>query len=162
MDDDNIWFISSFWEFKKQFWMATKSLEVAQYRKDKCQRALLDRLYVFGLSRVVLESLKARSSPSLLTPSFPHPNMIFAKASLIFAVVSFAAIFCTQSAEAARGPKITSKVYFDIKHGDQPMGRSAFTSFTLSSLPFKSLSDKIYSRVGPFRWRTLCWVVLCV
>src|ERR1700679_2677127 len=53
--------------------------------------------------------------------------MIFAKASLIFAAVSFAAFFCAQSAEAARGPKITSKVYFDIQHGDQPMGRGAFT-----------------------------------
>jgi peptidyl-prolyl cis-trans isomerase B (cyclophilin B) len=53
--------------------------------------------------------------------------MIFAKASLVFAAVSFAAFFCAQSAEAARGPKITSKVYFDIQHGDQPMGRGAFT-----------------------------------
>ncbi|KAI0281046.1 cyclophilin-like domain-containing protein [Russula aff. rugulosa BPL654] len=49
--------------------------------------------------------------------------MFFAKASLIFAAVSLAAIVCAQSAEAARGPKITSKVYFDIKHGDKPMGR---------------------------------------
>ncbi|KAF8499744.1 peptidylprolyl isomerase B [Russula emetica] len=49
--------------------------------------------------------------------------MIFAKASLILAAVSFAAIFSAQSAEAARGPKITSKIYFDIQHGDQPMGR---------------------------------------
>ena len=53
--------------------------------------------------------------------------MIFTKASLILAVVSFTAIFCAQSAAgAARGPKITHKIYFDIQHGDQPMGRSAF------------------------------------
>jgi peptidyl-prolyl cis-trans isomerase B (cyclophilin B) len=65
--------------------------------------------------------------------------MIFAKASLIFAVVSFAAFFCAQSAEAARGPKITNKIYFDIQHGDQPMGRSAFI---LSSLPFKFRFDE--------------------
>jgi hypothetical protein len=72
-----------------------------------------------------------RALITIATPSFPHPSgMIFAKASLTFAVVSFAAFFCAQSAEAARGPKITSKVYFDIQHGDQPMGRSAFTSLS--------------------------------
>ncbi|KAH9954121.1 cyclophilin-like domain-containing protein [Russula dissimulans] len=49
--------------------------------------------------------------------------MFFARASLIFVVVSFAAIFCAQSVEAARGPKITSKIYFDIRHGDKDMGR---------------------------------------
>jgi peptidyl-prolyl cis-trans isomerase B (cyclophilin B) len=54
--------------------------------------------------------------------------MFFAKASLIFVVVTFAAVFCAQSVEAARGPKITSKVYFDIKHGEKDLGRSAFAS----------------------------------
>ncbi|KAI0055177.1 hypothetical protein BV25DRAFT_1815991 [Artomyces pyxidatus] len=49
--------------------------------------------------------------------------MIFVRASLILAVVSFAAIFCAQTVEAARGPKITHKVYFDIKHGDENLGR---------------------------------------
>lgn len=52
--------------------------------------------------------------------------MFFARASLIFLVVSFAAIFCAQSVEAARGPKVTSKIYFDIKHGDEVLGRSTF------------------------------------
>ncbi|KAH9058847.1 peptidylprolyl isomerase B [Lactarius vividus] len=49
--------------------------------------------------------------------------MIFAKASLVFVVVTLAAFFCAQPVEAARGPKITSKVYFDIQHGDKPLGR---------------------------------------
>ncbi|KAI9442491.1 peptidylprolyl isomerase B [Lactarius indigo] len=49
--------------------------------------------------------------------------MIFAKASLVFVVVTLAAFFCAQPVEAARGPKITSKVYFDIQHGDEPLGR---------------------------------------
>ena len=31
-------------------------------------------------------------------------------------------VFLAQSAEA-KGPKITHKVYFDITHGDEPMGR---------------------------------------
>ncbi len=83
--------------------------------------------------------------------------MIFVKASLIFAVVSFAAIFGAQSAEAARGPKVTSKVYFDIKHGDQPMGRSASTSLSRRCLSNPVLTN-FNSRVGPFWWRTLCWV----
>ena len=75
-------------------------------------------------------SLKARAARHHHRYSFSFlssRSMIFAKASLIFVVVSFAAFFCVQSAEAARGPKITSKVYFDIKHGDKPMGRGAFT-----------------------------------
>jgi len=38
-------------------------------------------------------------------------------------VVSIAAFFCAQSADAAKGPKITHKVYFDIKHGDNELGR---------------------------------------
>lgn len=88
--------------------------------------------------------------------------MIFVKASLILAVVSFAAIFGAQSAEAAtRGPKITSKVYFDIKHGDKSMGRSASPSLS-RRCRFKSRSDEFNSRVGAFRWRTLCWVHVCV
>lgn len=28
-----------------------------------------------------------------------------------------------QTVEAAKGPKITHKVFFDITHGDEPMGR---------------------------------------
>jgi peptidyl-prolyl cis-trans isomerase B (cyclophilin B) len=52
---------------------------------------------------------------------------MFARLSLAFLVVSVTAFFCAQSAEAAKGPKITHKVYFDIKHGDKNLGRSAFT-----------------------------------
>ncbi|MCJ1239811.1 Peptidyl-prolyl cis-trans isomerase B [Varicellaria rhodocarpa] len=32
-------------------------------------------------------------------------------------------LFFAQSSEAAKGPKITHKVYFDITHGDEPLGR---------------------------------------
>ncbi|KAH9978927.1 cyclophilin-like domain-containing protein [Lactifluus volemus] len=49
--------------------------------------------------------------------------MFFAKATLFFVVATLAAVFCAQSVEAARGPKITSKIYFDIKHGDKDLGR---------------------------------------
>ena len=80
---------------------------------------------------VAIERLSGIARPSLHFTLF-SPNMFFAKASLIFVVVSLAAVFCAQSVEAARGPKITSKVYFDIKHGDKDMGRSAFTSHSSS------------------------------
>jgi hypothetical protein len=53
--------------------------------------------------------------------------------SLAFVVVSIAAFFCAQSVEAVKGPKVTHRVYFDIKHGDKDLGRSAFTpSYVLS------------------------------
>lgn len=32
-------------------------------------------------------------------------------------------VFFTQAAEATKGPKITHKVYFDLTHGDEPLGR---------------------------------------
>ncbi|KAK9439551.1 peptidyl-prolyl cis-trans isomerase B precursor [Metarhizium brunneum] len=32
-------------------------------------------------------------------------------------------VFFSQTAEAAKGPKITHKVYFDIEHGGEPLGR---------------------------------------
>jgi peptidyl-prolyl cis-trans isomerase B (cyclophilin B) len=53
--------------------------------------------------------------------------MLF-KASLVFVFVTLAAVFCAQPVEAAKGPKITNKLYFDIKQGDKDLGRSAFQS----------------------------------
>lgn len=35
-------------------------------------------------------------------------------------------VLFSQTAEAAKGPKITNKVYFDIQHGDEPVGRVVF------------------------------------
>lgn len=52
---------------------------------------------------------------------------MFAKLTLSFLVISLAALFCVQSAEAQgkpKGPKISHKVYFDIKQGDVELGRS--------------------------------------
>lgn len=51
-------------------------------------------------------------------------KMIFGRLILGFVLVTVAALFCAQPVEAAKGPKITNKVYFDIKHGDKDMGRS--------------------------------------
>lgn len=48
------------------------------------------------------------------------PLRLFATLALI---VGVALMLFTQSAEAAKGPKITHKVYFDITYGDEPIGR---------------------------------------
>ncbi|KAJ7268771.1 peptidylprolyl isomerase B [Mycena haematopus] len=48
---------------------------------------------------------------------------MFARLSIAFVLVSVAAFFCALPAEAAKGPKITHKVFFDIKHGDKDLGR---------------------------------------
>lgn len=52
--------------------------------------------------------------------------MLFGRLTFGVALVTIAAFFCAQSVEAAKGPKITHKVYFDIKHGDNDMGRSTW------------------------------------
>ncbi|KIM45221.1 hypothetical protein M413DRAFT_441904 [Hebeloma cylindrosporum] len=49
---------------------------------------------------------------------------MFGKLSIAFIVVSLTALFCAQSVEAAKGPRVTHKVFFDIKHGDENMGRN--------------------------------------
>jgi peptidyl-prolyl cis-trans isomerase B (cyclophilin B) len=41
----------------------------------------------------------------------------------LFIVFTFALAFFAQASEAAKGPKITHKVYFDITEGDEPIGR---------------------------------------
>ncbi|KAF8200654.1 cyclophilin-like domain-containing protein [Pholiota molesta] len=48
---------------------------------------------------------------------------MFGRVSIAFIVVSIAAFFCAQSVEAAKGPKVTHKVYFDIQQGDESLGR---------------------------------------
>lgn len=54
---------------------------------------------------------------------------MFGRISIAFIIVSIAAFFCAQSADAAKGPKITHKVYFDIKHGDKELGRGECSNF---------------------------------
>ncbi len=41
--------------------------------------------------------------------------------ALLICTASF--IYFAQTSEAAKGPKITHKVYFDIQHGDEDIGR---------------------------------------
>ncbi|KAH9931088.1 cyclophilin-like domain-containing protein [Epithele typhae] len=49
--------------------------------------------------------------------------MFFSRLTFGFLLLTVAAFFCAQSVEAAKGPKITHKIYFDMKHGDKDMGR---------------------------------------
>jgi peptidyl-prolyl cis-trans isomerase B (cyclophilin B) len=41
----------------------------------------------------------------------------------VLLILTAAFLFFAQTATAAKGPKITHKVYFDISHGDVPLGR---------------------------------------
>lgn len=38
-------------------------------------------------------------------------------------IVTASFLFLAQTSHAAKGPKITDKVFFDITHGDEPIGR---------------------------------------
>ncbi|THH04559.1 hypothetical protein EW145_g5437 [Phellinidium pouzarii] len=48
---------------------------------------------------------------------------MYAKLFFSLFVVSLAALLSARSAEAAKGPRITHKVYFDIQHGEEKLGR---------------------------------------
>ena len=42
----------------------------------------------------------------------------------VLVILTFTFVYFAQTAEAAgKGPKITSKVYFDMKHGEEDLGR---------------------------------------
>jgi peptidyl-prolyl cis-trans isomerase B (cyclophilin B) len=45
----------------------------------------------------------------------------FVVSALLILTVTF--LFFAQTSQAAKGPKITHKVYFDVTHGDESMGR---------------------------------------
>ncbi|KAK5124020.1 Peptidyl-prolyl cis-trans isomerase B [Meristemomyces frigidus] len=41
----------------------------------------------------------------------------------VLLILTFAFVFFAQTTSAQKGPKITHKVYFDVQHGDEDMGR---------------------------------------
>ena len=49
--------------------------------------------------------------------------MMFRGLAYSLLLVALAALVSIQGVEAAKGPKITSKVYFEIEHGGKPLGR---------------------------------------
>jgi peptidyl-prolyl cis-trans isomerase B (cyclophilin B) len=53
---------------------------------------------------------------------FTLPRLIIS--ALLILTVTF--LFFAQTAEAVKGPKITHKVFFEISHGDEPMGTIVF------------------------------------
>ncbi|KAG8220408.1 peptidylprolyl isomerase B, partial [Butyriboletus roseoflavus] len=65
---------------------------------------------------------------------------MFARISLAFIIVSIATFFCAQSADATKGPKITHKAYFDIKHGDKEMGRGESRTVPKTVENFRALA----------------------
>ncbi|KAH0827401.1 peptidylprolyl isomerase B [Lanmaoa asiatica] len=81
---------------------------------------------------------------------------MFGRISLAFIIVSIAAFFCAQSADAAKGPKVTHKVYFDIKHGDKELGRESDSTKSFQTVPktvenFRALAtgkDKTDTELG--------------
>jgi len=48
---------------------------------------------------------------------------MFGRLSVVFVVVSIVAFFCAQSVEGVKGPKITHKIFLDIKQGEENLGR---------------------------------------
>ena len=64
-----------------------------------------------------------RDTLTHLLPSF-STTMFLRRSLIVILLATVAAFFCAQSVEAAKGPKITNKIYFDIKHGDKELGRS--------------------------------------
>ncbi|VUC37823.1 unnamed protein product [Clonostachys rosea] len=50
-------------------------------------------------------------------------SRLFISVALLFGVVL---VLFSHNVEAAKGPKITKKVYFDIEHGDEKLGRVVF------------------------------------
>ena len=41
----------------------------------------------------------------------------------VLVILTAVFLFMGQTAEAVKGPKITHKVYLDVEHGDEPLGR---------------------------------------
>jgi hypothetical protein len=57
---------------------------------------------------------------------------MFGKLSFAVLLFSLAAVFTSDSfVDAAKSPKITSKVYFDIEHGGEKLGRGMIVLFIL-------------------------------
>jgi hypothetical protein len=77
------------------------------------------------LSPLNAEVLDTQLLP-LLLPLPPFTNNKFAKMLAMNKLIASVLLLLTVGfalAEAAKGPKITHKVYFDVSHGDEPMGR---------------------------------------
>jgi hypothetical protein len=69
-----------------------------------------------------------RSSISVKFPFRPRINhKMFSRLLVALSVAVAAVVFFVGSVEANKSPVITNKVYFDIQHGDEFLGRSERT-----------------------------------
>jgi len=68
---------------------------------------------------LVTVSWHSTATSSLFLHSILLPSMLL-RPPLLYSLSPSRAL-CAHSAEAARGPKVTNKVYFDIKHGDKDL-----------------------------------------
>ena len=71
----------------------------------------------------------SRTYRSFLPYAHKQELRMYSKLFYSFLVITLAALFAAQSVEAVKGPRITNKVYFDIQHGDEKLGRSTFLVF---------------------------------
>ena len=67
---------------------------------------------------------------------------MFSRISVAFVFAVLVTIFA-QVAQASKGPKITNKVFFDIEHGDKPVGRG---KYTCTFVDYLCLTGQRYSR----------------
>lgn len=85
-------------------------------------------LAIFNIRQCILSDFLFRTA-QLLLESFGNTLHVFIMFNLRRLVVSFALligvglVLFSQTAEAAKGPKITHKVFFDIEQGGKPLGR---------------------------------------
>lgn len=64
----------------------------------------------------------------------------------LLVLLTFTFIFFAQSSEAVKGPKITHKVYFDIQHGDEDLGRIVIGLYGKTT-------PKVRRQTSALRWR---------
>lgn len=83
---------------------------------------LLSSIAITSSINYTYESSKSASTVETLLEMINFPRLL---ASLALAI-GLAVMLFGQPAEAVKGPKITHKVYFDITHGDESLGRVVF------------------------------------
>ena len=82
--------------------------------------------------------------------------IMLGRATLTFVVVSILALLCAQVTEATKGPKVTHKVYFDMKQGDKELGRSEYRLYCTLVQQVEGNHD--FSCYRPLWWSELQFI----